>query len=82
MDAEVVRIIESALVVPVRQPVSPDLFGYRRGILAEETGDILEREIFVQGLFDIGAVLKCQVFLVTRNKVTHRSPFYCCQMAR
>lgn len=47
VDAEVVGIIESAFMVPVTEPVSPDLFGDGGRVFAQVLSDFFERETLV-----------------------------------
>ena len=63
--AEVVGIVKSAFVVPVAEAVVSDLFGDGGRILAEESGDILKGGTLVQGSFDVPAVIKGKMFLVS-----------------
>ena len=63
--AEVVGIEKSAFVVPVAEAVVSDLFGDGGRIFAEESGDILKGASLVQGSFDVPAVIKGEMFLVS-----------------
>ena len=48
VDTEVMGIIESAFMIPVAEPVSPDLLGDGGGILTQIPGGLLERESLIQ----------------------------------
>lgn len=74
MDTEVMSIIKGAFMIPVREAVSPDLFGYRSRIFAEKTGNIFKGSAFVQFRFDIDTVIKGQMLLVARYIFTHKIP--------
>ena len=47
VDTEVVGVIESAFMVPVTEPVSPDLFGDGGRVFAQVLSDLFERETLV-----------------------------------
>ena len=47
VDTEVVGVIESAFMVPVTEPVCPDLFGDGGRVFAQILGDLFEREALV-----------------------------------
>ena len=82
VDAEVVGIVEGALVIPVGEAVSPDFLGDGGRILAQEPCDILERSSLIQFIFDVDTVVKGKMFLVTWDISAHGSSFYCCQKER
>ena len=81
VDAEVVGVVEGALVIPVAEAVFFDLFRNGRWVLAQETCDVLKGRSFGKRLFNVEAVLQGKVFLVARYKIAHVSSFYCCQKA-
>lgn len=68
---EVFSIQEHSLVIPVRVSMSLNLLGDSGRILAEESGDILERGSIVQGSLNIQTILKGEMFLVAWNIFTH-----------
>ena len=74
MDTEVFRIIKSAFVIPVRQPMSSYFFRDGSGILAQESGDIFKGCTLVQFVFNINTIFKSKMLLVTRNIFTHSVP--------
>ena len=82
VDAEVVGIVEGALVVPVGEAVGPDFLGDGGRILAQEPCDILERSSLIQFIFNVDTVIKGKMFLVAWDKSAHSSSFYCCQKER
>ena len=79
MDAEVFCIIKGTLVVPDRNPVRSDLFGNRSRILAKIFCNVLEGDSLVKGIFNVDAIFRSQMFLVSRYVPAHRFSFYCCQ---
>ena len=81
VDAEVVGVVEGALVIPVAEAVFFDLFRNGRWVLAQETCDVLKGRSFGKRLFNVETVLQGKVFLVARYKIAHVSSFYCCQKA-
>ena len=79
MDTEVVCIIKGTLVKPVRQAVCPNFFGDGCRIFAEKACNVFKGYLLVESIFDIQPIFQCQMFLITRDKVTHRNSFHCCQ---
>lgn len=74
VDAEVMGIIKSAFVTPVTEAVGSDLLGDGSRIFAEIFGDLLKREPLIQGSFNISAVTKGKVLLVSWYVFTHGEP--------
>ena len=74
MDTEILSIIKGAFVIPVRQAMGLYFLGNSRGILAQETSDILKGSAFVKLVFDVDTVLEGKVFLVTGYIFTHDVP--------
>ena len=69
--AKVFSIQEHAFVVPVRTSMSLNLLGDGGRVLAEESGDILERGSVVQRRLNIQTVIKREMFLIAWNIFTH-----------
>ena len=66
MYTEVVWVYEAATMISIYNAVIPDLFGNGGWILAKVLCNLPERLAFVQSLFDINTILKCQMCMVTR----------------
>ncbi len=81
VDAEVVGVVESTLVIPVAEAVLFDLFRNGRGVFAQKTCDVLKGRSFGKRLFNVETIPQGEVFLVSRYKIAHVSSFYCCQKA-
>jgi hypothetical protein len=71
VDAEVLRVIETAYVGGVCGAVELHLFGDGGRIFAEIAADLPEGEILHKGIGDVLPVLKCEMFLVARYKFRH-----------
>ncbi len=78
MDTEVLCIVKSALMIPVRQAMCLDFFRYASRIFTQVFGNVLEGTAFIQRVFNVYTVLKGKVFLVTRNITAHKISSYCC----
>ena len=81
VDAEIMGIVESALVIPVAEPVLFDLFRNGRGILAEEAGNVFKGCCRGKRFFNVKSILQGKMFLIARYKIAHDFSFYCCQKA-
>ena len=66
VDAEVIRISETAFVPCVGTAMQPDLLGDGGRIFAKDLGDVLERETFIKGFLDVKSIIQSKVLLVTR----------------
>lgn len=69
MDAEVLCIVKSTFIVPVRQTMCLDFFRDGSRIFAQVFSHIFEGTAFIQGVFNAYTVFKGKVFLVTRNMI-------------
>ena len=66
MHTEVLRVVEEAVVkVRIMNPVSLNLFGNRRRILAQMDGNLLKGKPLILGILDVESVFECKVFLVS-----------------
>ena len=74
MDTEILSIIKGTFVIPVRQAMGLYFLRNSRGILAQETSDILKGRAFVKLIFDVDTVFEGKVFLVTGYIFTHDIP--------
>lgn len=74
MHTEVLGIIKSTLVIPVRETVSLDFFRDSGWILAQEPCNVFKGSPLVQFIFDINTIFKGKMFLVTGDIFTHSVP--------
>ncbi len=81
VDAEVVGIVESALVIPVAESVPFDLFRNGRGIFTEEACNVFKGSSGGKSFFNVKPILQGEMFLITRNKIAQDFSFYCSQKA-
>ena len=65
VNAKVIRIVETTSVPRIGDPVFKDLIGNGRWIFAEIFGDGPERFPFVQRFFNVRAINKSQMFMVS-----------------
>ena len=79
MDTEVLCIVKSALMIPVRQAMCLDFFRDGSRIFTQVFGNDFEGTAFIQRIFNVYTVFKGKMFLVTGNIVAHKMSFYCCQ---
>lgn len=66
VNAEVVWVVETAAVPRIDGAMFPDLSGDGGRILAEVLCNVPEGLSFVQTVFDVCPVRKCQVFMISR----------------
>lgn len=81
VDAEVMGIVEGALVIPVAEPVLFDLFRNGRGIFAEEACNVFKGCCSGKSFFNVKPILQREMFLIARYKIAHDFSFYSCQKA-
>ena len=67
MDTEVLCIVKSALMVPVRQAVCLDFFRDGSRIFTQVSGNVFGDTAFIQRGFNVYTVFKGKMFLVTGN---------------
>lgn len=71
MDTEVLCIVKSTLMIPVRQAMCLDFFRDDSRIFTQVFGNDLEGISFIQRVFNVDTVIKGKMFLVTGNIVAH-----------
>lgn len=71
VDTEVMRVVKTAFVIPVTEPVPSDFFRDRCWILAKISGDILKGIATVKGLLNVFTIFKSQMLLITGDVFTH-----------
>ena len=76
MDTEVLYIVKSTLMIPVRQAVCLDFFRNGSGIFTQVFGNVLEGTAFVQRVLNVYTVFKGKMFLVTGNIFAHKISSY------
>lgn len=71
VDTKVMRVVKTAFMIPVTEPVPSDFLRDRCGILAKISGDILKGIAGVEGLFNVFTIFKSQMLLVTGDVFAH-----------
>lgn len=64
VNAEIVRVVEAALVPGILNSVKSDFLGNGCRIFTQISGDILERASIIQGVLNKQTVIEGQMFLV------------------
>lgn len=79
MDAEVLCIVKSTFMIPVRQTMCLNFLRDGSRIFTQVFSHIFEGTAFIQRVFNVYTVFKGKMFLVTRNIFAHKISSYCCQ---
>lgn len=72
MDTEVFSVVKQAVMkVQVMNSVGLNLLGNRCRVLTQMGGDLFKGKSLIQGILDIGSVLKRKMLLVSGYQITH-----------